>query len=110
MPFKKSKGKALGLQEKTRNQELDEERTITEHIFAYLKKLRILNYGLRNDIKNYNLIFKNITGIKNFPEAKDIFSSGTERKTQRLKKHKQSKKYYSEKTCLCKEHTGREEK
>lgn len=68
-PIKKQKGKDLTDEEKLYNKQFGKERVIIEHIFAHLKKFRILSYKFRNKISGYNLIFKNIAGLRNFITA-----------------------------------------
>lgn len=65
-PIKKPKGKYLTPEQKRYNQQFSKERIIVEHIIAHLKKFRILSYKFRNRISSYNLIFKNIAGLRNF--------------------------------------------
>ena len=66
IPIKKQKKKKLTAEEKARNKRFSQERIIVEHVFAHLKKFKILDNKFRNPVKNYNLIFKNIAGIRNF--------------------------------------------
>ena len=65
-PVKKRKGKELTNEEKTNNKQFSKERIIVEHTIAHLKKFRILSHKFRNKIFSYNLIFKNIAGLRNF--------------------------------------------
>ena len=44
-------------------------RIILEHVFAHMKKFRILSYRFRNPIGRYNLIIKNVAGLRNFVMA-----------------------------------------
>ena len=69
IPIKKRKNKELRDKEKLYNREFSKDRIIVEHTFAHLKKFRILSHKFRNNIKNYNLIFKNIAGLRNFITA-----------------------------------------
>lgn len=65
-PIKKQRGKYLTIKEKEFNRKFSQNRIIVEHILANLKQFRILSYRFRNKISKYNLIFKNIAGIRNF--------------------------------------------
>lgn len=68
-PIKKQKGKDLTKEERLYNKQFSKERIIVEHIIAHLKKFRILSHKFRNKISGYNLIFKNIAGLRNFITA-----------------------------------------
>lgn len=68
-PIKKPKGKYLTPEQKLYNRQFSKERIIVEHVIAHLKKFRILSYKFRNRISSYNLIFKNIAGLRNFVTA-----------------------------------------
>lgn len=69
IPIKSSKKHKLTPKEKLFNQNLAKERIAIEHVFSYLKKFHILSDKYRNDISRYNLIFKNICGLRNFITA-----------------------------------------
>jgi len=69
IPIKKQKGKDLTDKERLYNKQFSKERIIVEHVFAHLKKFKILSYKFRNNISGYNLIFKNIAGLRNFITA-----------------------------------------
>jgi flagellar biosynthesis chaperone FliJ len=64
-PIKKKKNKELTPEQKSFNKQFSRTRIGVEHVFAHLKKFNILNHKFRNSINNYNLIFKNIAGIRN---------------------------------------------
>lgn len=66
LPVKKPKNRNLTEKQKQFNQQFSKERIIIEHTFAHLKKFHILQDRFRNNISKYNLIFKNICGIRNF--------------------------------------------
>lgn len=68
-PIKKPKNKQLTPEQKSFNKQFNCSRIGVEHVFAHLKKFKILDYKFRNPINNYNLIFKNIAGIRNFQLA-----------------------------------------
>jgi len=65
-PFKSSKYHKLTKKEKQFNQKLSKKRIIIEHVFAQLKKFKILDNKFRNNLSKYNIIFKNICGLRNF--------------------------------------------
>jgi len=68
-PIKKKKNKQLTDGQKSFNKQFSRSRITVEHVFAHLKKFNILNHKFRNNINNYNLIFKNIAGIRNLQIA-----------------------------------------
>lgn len=68
-PIKKPKHRNLTEKEKEYNKRFSKERIIVEHVLAHLKKFKILGDRFRNPIKKYNLIFKNIAGVRNFVTA-----------------------------------------
>ncbi len=68
-PIKKPKNKPLTDEQKHSNRQFNKSRIIVEHVFAHLKKFNILNHKFRNSINNYNLIFKNIAGLRNWQLA-----------------------------------------
>lgn len=56
---------SLTMKEKEFNKALGSKRIIVEHVFTHLKKFHILQDRFRNNISKYNLIFKNVCGIRN---------------------------------------------
>lgn len=68
-PFKKPKNGELTDEQKQFNRQFSKIRIIVEHAFAHMKKFRILSYRFRNPIGRYNLIIKNIAGLRNFVMA-----------------------------------------
>lgn len=66
IPIKSSKYHQLSDKEKKHNQKLSKVRIKVEHVFSYIKKFHILSDIYRNNISKYNLIFKNICGLRNF--------------------------------------------
>lgn len=72
IPKKKQKGKDLSEQEKLYNRQFSRERIVVEHVIAHLKKFKILDTKFRNKIPTYNLIFKNIAGIRNLQLAPQV--------------------------------------
>ena len=69
LPFKKPKNGELTEKQKLFNHQFSKLRIIVEHVFAHMKKFRILSYRFRNPIGRYNLIIKNIAGLRNFVAA-----------------------------------------
>lgn len=69
LPFKKPKNGELTEKQKLFNRQFSKLRIIVEHVFAHMKKFRILSYRFRNPIGRYNLIIKNIAGLRNFIAA-----------------------------------------
>lgn len=68
-PFRSSKLRKLTKKQTRLNHKLAQKRIIVEHVFAQLKKFRILDNKFRNNLSRYNLIFKNICGLRNFITA-----------------------------------------
>jgi len=68
-PIKKRKNVPLTEDQKFFNKQFSRTRIGVEHTFAHLKKFNILNHKFRNSISGYNLIFKNIAGIRNLQLA-----------------------------------------
>ena len=68
-PIKKKKNTPLTEYQKSFNKQFSRSRITVEHVFAHLKKFNILNHKFRNSISTYNLIFKNIAGIRNLQLA-----------------------------------------
>ena len=69
IPIKSSKHHKLTEEEKLLNKQFSQKRITVEHVISFLKKFHILNDRFRNKISRYNLIFKNIAGIRNFITA-----------------------------------------
>lgn len=69
IPIKKQRGKPLMLHEKYYNKKHAQRRIIIEHTIAHIKKFKILSDRYRNKTTHYNLIFKNICGLRNFITA-----------------------------------------
>lgn len=68
-PIKRQRNKPLTDKQKHFNRQFNKSRIIVEHVFAHLKKFNILNHKFRNSINSYNLIFKNIAGLRNWQLA-----------------------------------------
>ena len=66
LPIKKPPGRPLMLHEKYHNQKHATGRVIVEHTLAHLKKFKILADRYRNATTYYNLIFRNVCGLRNF--------------------------------------------
>jgi hypothetical protein len=65
-PIKKPKSRPLRMHEKYYNQKHAEERVEVEHQICHLKKWRCLNDRYRGAVGRYNLMFKNVAGLRNF--------------------------------------------
>lgn len=65
IPFKKPKSRPLMMHEKYHNQQKAKQRIVVEHTICHLKQWRILSDRYRNNPQRYNLIFKNIAGLRN---------------------------------------------
>jgi len=66
IPIKKQPHQELTEKQKQFNEQFSQERIIIEHAICHLKKFKILSYKFRNRLNNYNLIFKNIAGLRNW--------------------------------------------
>lgn len=69
LPVKASKYRALAKQDKIHNQRHSRVRVVIEHVFASLKKWKILAYRFRSSLKRYNLIFRTVCGLRNLMTA-----------------------------------------
>lgn len=72
IPIKKQPNIKLTEKQKLFNKQFSKERIKIEHVICHLKKFKILSYKFRNRLNNYNLIFRNIAGLRNLqmqPEA-----------------------------------------
>ncbi|WP_425288978.1 IS5 family transposase [Spiroplasma endosymbiont of Clivina fossor] len=66
LPIKKSKNNPLNPDKKEYNSFLSKVRIVIEHVFARLKRFKILVYRYRNKIRRFGLRFNLISGIYNF--------------------------------------------
>ena len=66
LPKKKSKHRPLSAQDKQNNRELARQRVFNEHVFASLKRFRIIAERYRNRRKRFALRFNLIAGLYNF--------------------------------------------
>ncbi|WP_425289803.1 transposase family protein [Spiroplasma endosymbiont of Zeiraphera isertana] len=66
LPFKKSKYNQLTPMQKEYNKTLSKIRIKIEHVFAKLKRFKILSLKYRNKIRRFALRFNLIAGIYNF--------------------------------------------
>ena len=66
IPKKKPQDRPLMMHELYFNKKHSQKRIPVEHSIAHLKKWRILEDRFRNGISRYNLIFRNIAGLRNF--------------------------------------------
>lgn len=69
LPIKKPRSRPLMMHEKYANRQQAKKRIEIEHTIAHLKQWRILADRFRNVTARYNLIFKNIAGLRNFIQA-----------------------------------------
>lgn len=69
LPFKKPKSRPLMMHEIYFNRQQAPKRIVVEHTIAHMKQWRILADRFRNTTNRYNLIFKNIAGLRNFIHA-----------------------------------------
>lgn len=65
IPYKSSKLHRLTESQQQSNQKHSKLRIVVEHVFAHLKKFRVLADRFRNNIKSYNMIFRIICGLRN---------------------------------------------
>lgn len=66
IPKKKPQNRPLMMHEDYYNKKHAQRRIKVEHTLAHLKKWHILADKFRNKVNGYNLIFRNIAGIRNF--------------------------------------------
>lgn len=66
LPKKKSKRQSLSEQDKKDNREIARQRVPNEHVFAFLKRFRIVAERYRNRRKRFGLRFNLIAGFYNF--------------------------------------------
>lgn len=65
VPHKSSKFHKLTAKQKKDNKKHSILRMPVEHFFAHLKQWKILAYRFRSSLKNYNLIFRIVCGLRN---------------------------------------------
>jgi hypothetical protein len=65
LPKKKSKLQPLSKQDKKDNREIARQRVLNEHVFAFLKRFRIISERYRNRRKRFSLRFNLIAGFYN---------------------------------------------
>lgn len=65
-PCKKPKSRPLMMHERYHNRQLSPERIPVEHAICHLKQWQILADRFHNNLGRYNLIFRNIAGLRNF--------------------------------------------
>lgn len=65
VPIKKPKSRVLTMAEKASNHQFSRQRIEVEHQFAHLKKFRCLSDRFRGRISRYNLMFRNVAGLRN---------------------------------------------
>ena len=66
LPIKKEKGREFTVQQKEYNRNHSAKRIIIEHVFARLKKYRVMNDVFRNRLRKYNKISDIVSGLVNY--------------------------------------------
>jgi hypothetical protein len=66
LPKKRTKKNPLTKEDKKKNREISSERVVVEHVFAFLKKFKIISQRYRNRRKRFGLRFNLICGIFNY--------------------------------------------
>lgn len=66
IPKKRTKKNPLSKEDKERNKNISSERVFVEHVFAFLKKFKIISQRYRNRRKRFGLRFNLICGIFNY--------------------------------------------
>lgn len=66
LPKKKTKHHPLSVQDKKDNREIARQRVLNEHVFAFVKRFRIIAERYRNRRKRFGLRFNLIAGLYNF--------------------------------------------
>ena len=66
IPKKRTKKNPLSKEDKERNKIISSERVFVEHVFAFLKKFKIISQRYRNRRKRFGLRFNLICGIFNY--------------------------------------------
>lgn len=69
IPHKKPKGGALTEKQGEENKKHAAGRIVVEHVFAHMKKFGILSQRYRGNVRRYNLVFRNVAGIRNLQIA-----------------------------------------
>lgn len=69
IPIKSSKLHKLTIKQREANKKHSVLRIPIEHVFAHLKQWRILSHRFRSSLKNYNMIFRVICGLRNMMMA-----------------------------------------
>lgn len=69
IPEKSSKLHTLTIIQKKNNKEHSILRIPIEHVFAHLKQWKILAHRFRSSLKNYNMIFRTVCGLRNMMMA-----------------------------------------
>lgn len=66
VPAKKPKSRPLMMHEEYQNRQHSKQRILVEHEIAHLKKFHCLSDCFRGNPKRYNLMFRNVAGLRNF--------------------------------------------
>lgn len=69
VPLKKPRSRPLMMHEKYFNRQQAKKRIEVEHTLSHMKQWHILADRFRNTTNRYNLIFRNIAGLRNFIQA-----------------------------------------
>ena len=69
-PKKRCKKLPLTKEDKKQNKEISSDRVIVEHVFAFVKKFKIISQRYRNRRKRFGLRFNLICGIFNYEWSK----------------------------------------
>lgn len=69
LPMKKQRYRPLMMHELYFNRKQAPRRIAVEHAFAHMKQWRILADRFRHNMNRYNMIFRNIAGLRNFIHA-----------------------------------------
>jgi len=68
-PIKKPKGRPLRMREKHANRQFSRQRIIVEHEIGHLKQFKVLGDRYRNPLNRYDLIFRNVVGLRQLVQA-----------------------------------------
>ena len=64
-PAKRKKNQKLSKEEKERNREISKQRIVIEHVFAYMKRFKIIGSLYRDNLKKLHKIINIVAGIHN---------------------------------------------
>lgn len=69
LPIKKPKSRTLTMAEKASNRQFSQKRIEVEHQLAHMKKWHCLAGRFRGAVSRYNLMFRNVAGLRNLIQA-----------------------------------------